>query len=164
MESSNITSNKSYHNLMIFLAMVILLLGTSLRSFSANGSPSSGEEKLKSSMKLKLTNSEFSILIPRIKMEELEASTEFSNNELVFVSNENVGFYQLINKNWTKLSVKEVLLKVEGNLLMAQPRPNSFILTNAQPVGEVLLDYNHYLESNRHLIEEAANEASYAMD
>lgn len=131
-------------NLLIAIVVLITLLGLSFKTKAQSPSLSNDELKIKTSMKIKLSQFDFDILVPKIKKSELEAYTEVNFNHLVYVTDENPGFYKFFNNQWAKKSVKEVLEVVEMNFIMSKPATESIILTTNN--DRRMIDYNSYVD------------------
>lgn len=131
-------------NLLIVLVVLITIFGLSIKTKAQSPALSNDEQKINSSMKIKLNSFDFDVLVPKISSKELEAFTEVNFNHLVYVTDENPGFYKFFNNQWAKKSVKEVLAVIEMNLLMSDPLTEDIILTNNS--NRSLLDYNGHVD------------------
>lgn len=131
-------------NLLIAIVVLITLLGLSIKTKAQSPALGNDELKIKTSMKIKLNQFDFDILVPKIKKSELEAYTEVNFNHLVYVTDENPGFYKFFNNQWAKKSVKEVLEVVEMNFIMSKPATESIILTTNN--DRRMIDYNSYVD------------------
>ncbi len=142
---------KTYHkhlkignNTSIVLIVLITLFGLSIKTKAQSPALENDEIRIKTSMKVKLNDFDFDVLIPKITSDELNAYTEVKFNHLVFVSDKNPGFYKFFNNQWTKKSVKEVLEVIEMNLVMGSPLVEDIILTTNN--NRNLLDYNSHVD------------------
>ncbi len=132
-------------NILIALVVLITLLGLSIKTKAQSPALGNDELKIKTSMKIKLNNFDYDILVPKIKINELEAFTEAKFNQLVYVTDENPGFYKFFNNQWTKKSIKEVMDAIEMNLIMGNPLNEDIILTSNNE--KTLLDYNRHVHN-----------------
>ncbi len=131
-------------NILIALVVLITLLGLSIKTKAQ--SPTLGNDALKinTSMKIKLNSFDFDVLVPKITKSDLEAYTDVNFNHLVYITDENPGFYKFFNNQWTKKTVKEVMEVIEMNLVMGSPLTEDIILTANS--NRNLLDYNSHVD------------------
>lgn len=133
--------NKS---MLIALLVLITIFGLSIKTKAQSPLLGNSELLIKTSMKVKLNNFDFDVLVPRVTTEELNAFTDVNFNHLVYVSDKNPGFYKFFNNQWTKKSVKEALEVIEMNLVIGDPLVEDIILTNNS--NRNLLDYNSHVD------------------
>ncbi len=132
----------------IVLILVILIFTFVGLNFKVNAqSPALGVdmEKINSSMKIKMNNFDMDVLIPKVNKADLVAFNEVSYNQMVYVTDENPGFYMFFNNQWSKQKISSVLNLVEMNLSMTQISDNSIILQTAADQNKKLLDYNGHI-------------------
>ncbi len=102
-------------------------------------------DKITNSMKIQMSEKEFDVLIPKVKTNELSALTDANYNQIVYVTDENPGFYIFANNEWIKSNVREMLAEIEMNLQIGLPAAGDMIIEASQVGNMQLLDYNGHI-------------------
>lgn len=134
----------------IVTILVILILTFIGLNFKVNAqSPVLGADlvKINNSMKIKMNNYDLDVLIPKVNKIDLVAFDEVRYNHMVYVIDENPGFYLFFNNQWSKQKISSVLNLVEMNLSMTQISDDSIILQTAADQNKKLLDYNGHINN-----------------
>jgi hypothetical protein len=134
-------------NLLVLMVVIVTLLGISFKMKAQSPVLGVNLEKINSSMKIKVKNYDMDVLIPKLNMVDLTAFTEVSYNHMVYVTDENPGFYMFFNNKWEKQKISSVLNLVEMNLAMGHIEANDFILQTAEANNKKLLDYNSHINN-----------------
>lgn len=138
--------NSFKSELFILLLIFISLLGVSIKASAQSPTVGTDHEVLENSMKLQVNGSNFSVIIPKVKFSELTAFTELTYDQLLYVSDKEVGFYQFRDDKWSKVSVMEALKTIKSNLELATPSNNNIILNGSFAANRNYLDYNSHVK------------------
>ncbi|MBK6264896.1 hypothetical protein JKA74_07595 [Marivirga sp. S37H4] len=102
-------------------------------------------DKINNSMKIQMNKQGFDVLIPKVQASELSDLTDASYNQMVYVTDENPGFYIFANNKWTKYQVREMLAEIELNLHMGAPSTEDMIIEATVASSKQMLDYNGHI-------------------
>jgi len=144
-------STYKYHSLinkntLLGIIVFLMLLGFSLKSQAQSPMIGTDADKLESSMKLQVNNSDLSILIPKVSASEITAFTELSYDQLVYVDDNDNGFYQFREGKWIKISIREALNTVKDNLELSAPSFDNIIIDGSLASNKNMLDYNGHIK------------------
>ncbi|MBK6264174.1 hypothetical protein JKA74_03925 [Marivirga sp. S37H4] len=147
-------------NFIIVLFAVMAFFGMSLNAQAQSPVLGYDMEKVNNSMKIQMNNQEFDVLIPKVNKNELSAFVEANYNQVVYVTNEDPGFYMYSHNQWTKQNVRSVLAEIELNIHMSAPSSEDIIIEASVANSKQRLDYNSYIEQlyKGFIFEEGSNQ------
>jgi hypothetical protein len=130
---------------LVALIILITLAGLSLKLKAQ--SPQLGDDltKITSSMKIKLNEHSFDILVPKVEKNNLSAFEDVRFQQIVYVTDENPGFYLFLNNQWEQQSVRSLLVSIDMNLKIKTPQLEDVILESGTEGSRQLLDYNSHI-------------------
>ena len=140
---------KLNENFLTALVIIIMILGVSIKSQAQDFKVGFDNEKAKNSMKLNLNNSEYSILIPKVKLEQLSSAEGVDMGQMVYVTDQKVGFYQFTDNSWNKINITQAMQTVKDNLELLTPSNENVIMvaSNTGHPTKHMLDYNGHVSS-----------------
>ncbi|MBK6264175.1 hypothetical protein JKA74_03930 [Marivirga sp. S37H4] len=153
--------------LVVLLVVFITLFGLSLKLQAQSPVLGNDFEKVSNSMKVQMNNLDFDVLIPKVNKSELSALTEANYTQLVYVTDENPGFYMFSHNQWKKQNVRNVLAVIELNMQMGEPSTSDMIIeTTTEGNSKQLLDYNSHIHQlyNGFSFEEGSNQMTISIN
>lgn len=139
----NIRSFKSL--VLILVVLIFTFVGLNIKVNAQSPALGVDLEKINNSMKIKMNNYDIDVLIPKVSKADLTAFNEANYNQMVYVTDENPGFYMFFNNQWSKQKVSSVLNLVEMKLSMTQISEDNIILQASIDQNKKLLDYNSHI-------------------
>ncbi|PTB95651.1 hypothetical protein C9994_10775 [Marivirga lumbricoides] len=133
------------HKFVIALIVLFTLLGLSMKLKAQSPVLGSDYAKVTSSMKVKLNDFDYDILVPKVLKADLEGYENIRFNQVVYVTDENPGFYLFLNNRWEKQNVRDLLASIDMNLKMKKPEVEDIIIQVVVNESKQMLDYNGHI-------------------
>lgn len=130
---------------LVALLVLVTLLGLSLKLKAQTPELGDNFARITTSMKIKLNDHGFDILVPKVEKSSLLAFEDIKFNQVVYVTDENPGFYLFLNNQWEKQSVRNLLVSIDMNLKIKTPQMEDIILQSGTEASKQLLDYNAHI-------------------
>ena len=127
------------------LVVVLILLGMTVKSHGQSPVLGNDFENINSSMKIQLNNHDFDVLVPKVEKHNLKKLEDVYFNHMVYVTDDNPGFYMFLNNHWEKQSVRELFAVIDMHINMSEPGLQDIILQTSEAENRVLLDYNGHI-------------------
>ena len=158
-----INISRTFNKWLICLGLIAGLLSAPL--IIKAQSPVIGNDltQINKSMKLKVTKSDLSIIIPKIKSEDLNSFREIILDQVVFITGKNSGFYVFEEDDWASIAVNQVIENINSNMELLSPDPEHIIIIASNNGSEQLLDYNSYIKQLNGLLNDNKLDNNFAL-
>ncbi len=132
---------------LIGLIVLITLFGLTLKANAQSTLLGNDVDKINNSMVVQLSNYDFDIMIPKVSSDDLNAFTDATFNQMVYVTDGAAGYYFYMGAEWEMQNVREVFELIDMNLAIQEPGTESLILIAGDDDSNALLDYNHHIKN-----------------
>ncbi|WKV11023.1 hypothetical protein [Marivirga harenae] len=132
---------------LIGIIVMITLFGLTLKANAQSTLLSNSVEKINNSITVQLVDYDYDIVIPKVKIEELNSIKDAVFNQLVYVADGSRGYYFYMGAEWEKQNIREVFELIGVNLNIQNPDAESLILVASEDETRALLDYNHHVKN-----------------
>ncbi|WKK73745.2 hypothetical protein QYS49_17700 [Marivirga salinae] len=132
---------------LIGLIVLITLFGLTLKANAQSALLGNDVDKINNSMVVQLSNYDFDIMIPKVSSDDLNALTDATFNQMVYVTDGAAGYYFYMGAEWEMQNIREVFELIDMNLAIQEPSTESLILIAGGNDTNALLDYNHHIKN-----------------